>query len=404
MMWLVRRDDPIRPPDDGAGSVLDGFELGDQVGNPLYTVIDEHALAAVTLIVLPLLLWAAVRFVRRSAQRKRVWAMRGIDDYDALTLPRRVAVWMVASSATIHLILAVTHEPSPYRAAYLGGAVLLGFAARWLLSGRRTRWAVMVIVGSIVGFWFLGAPADQLSMATKLLELFALALVAASAGRRLAPTGVVTLVVLTGVAAWIGAFATAGADGGHHGGEFPEPGTVVPYIDRLEATEEEQAAADAVYASLLASVERYRDPEVARAAGYQVGEIRGPDHHAHNPDLIGDGHILDPEYPESLIYARSIDGPVLVGVMFAMDGLSDPGPRIGGPITVWHSHENLCFSITPVALAGLLSPYGVCPLGSVNIRVTGEMLHVWVAPGVPYEDRWGHVDEEWMNEYLGLSS
>ena len=56
MMWLVRRDDPIRPPDDGAGSVLDGFEMGDQVGNPLYTVIDEHALAAVTLIVLPLLL------------------------------------------------------------------------------------------------------------------------------------------------------------------------------------------------------------------------------------------------------------------------------------------------------------------------------------------------------------
>jgi hypothetical protein len=404
-MWFVRQDDPIRAPDEGAGSVLDGFEMGDQVGNPLYMVIDEHALAAVTLVVLPLLLWAVVRFVRRSAQRGRVWAMPGIDDYDSLTLPRRVAVWMVASSATIHLILAVTHEPSWYNAAYLGGAFLLGFAARWLVSGRRTGWAVMVIVGSIVGFWFLGAPADQLSMATKLLELFALALLATpAAGRRLAPTGVVTLVVLTGVAAWIGAFATAGADGGHHGGEFPEPGTVVPYIDRLEATEAEQAAADAVYASLLASVERYRDPAVARAAGYQVGEIVGTDYHAQNPGLVGDGRILDPEYPESLIYARATDGPVLVGVMFEMDGLSDPGPRIGGPITVWHSHENVCFSLTPVALAGLLSPYGVCPLGSVNIPITGEMLHVWVAPGVPYEDRWGHVDEEWMNEFLGLSS
>ncbi len=404
-MWRLHQDDPIRPPDDGADSVLDGFDMGDQVGNPLYTVIDEHGLAALVLIVLPLLLWAAVWFVRRSAHKERVWAMRGIDDYDSLTRPRRVAVWMVVASATIHLILALTHEPSWYNAAYLGGALLLGLAARWLLSGHRTGWAVMVIVGSIVAFWFLGAPADQLSMATKLLELFGLALLAVpDGGRRLAPTGVVTLVVLTGVAAWIGAFATAGEDGGHHGGEFPEPGTVVPYIDRLEATEAEHAAADAVYASLLASVEQYRDPEVARAAGYHVGEIRGTDHHAQNPNLIGDGRILDPEYPESLIYAQSINGPVLVGVMFEMDGLSDAGPRIGGPITVWHSHQNICFSLTPVAVAGLLSPYGVCPLGSVNIPITGEMLHVWVAPGVPYEDRWGHINEEWMNEYLGLSS
>ena len=403
-MALFHEDEPIVRPAGEKTSVLEGFDLGDQVGNPLYTIIDEHVLAGLVLVAIPLLVAAAMLVVRRAGAGDQPWAIRLIEHYEALSLSRRLAMWMVVASSMIHLILVFTHEPSWYTGAYLVGAVLLAAAARWLLLGRRTALAAAIVVGSIVAFWFLGAPADQVSMATKLLELFALALIAVPGiGRRFAPTGVVALVLVTGIAAWIGAFATAGEDGGHHGGEYPEPGTVVPYIDRLEATDAEHAAADALYAELLIAVEPYRDPDVARAAGYQVGEIRGTDHHAQNPALVGDGRILDPAYPESLIYAESIEGPVLVGVMFEMDGLSDPGPRIGGPITVWHSHENVCFSVTPVALAGLLSPYGVCPLGSFNIPVTGEMLHAWVIPGVPYEDQWGHVDDEWMNEYLGLS-
>jgi hypothetical protein len=364
-------------------------------------VIDEHALIALIIVVLPLLGWAAIKLARRGATAGRSWALRAVGQYDRLALSRRAAVWLVASSALIHLVLAVTHEPSWYTAAYLAGAALLAVAARWLLEGRRSRRVVAIVVGSIVGFWIFGAPPDQVSMVTKLLELFALALLAVPGGaRRLAPTGVIALVMLTGIAAWIGAFSAAGEDGGHHGGEYPEPGTVVPYIDRLEATAAETAAADALYAELLVASEPYRDPDAARAAGYQVGEIHGSDYHAQNPDLIGDGRILDPRYPESLIYAESVGGPVLVGVLFEMDGLTDPGPRVGGPITVWHRHENICFSLTPPALAGLVSPYGVCPLGSVNIPSTGEMLHAWVMPGVPDEDRWGHVDEEWLNRSL----
>ena len=400
-MAFFHEDDPIVAPQGGT-SVLEGFELGDQVGSPLYTIIDEHLLAVLLLLALPLLIGGALMLIRRAA-RTQPWAKRVVASYELLSLPRRVAMWMVAASALIHLTLVFTHEASAYTAAYLVGAALLAAAARWLLAGRRTGLVVLIAVGSVISFWFLGAPADQVSMATKLLELFALALLAVPApGRRFAPTGVVALVIVTGVAAWIGAFATAGEDGGHHGGEYPEPGTMVPYIDRLDATDEEHEAVDALYAELLLAVEPYRDPDAARAAGYQVGEIRGNDYHAQSPDLVGDGRILDPEYPESLIYAQSINGPVLVGVMFEMDGLSDPGPMVGGPITVWHGHENICFSFTPPAVAGLLSPYGVCPIGSVNIPKTGEMLHAWVTPGVPYEDRWGHLDDEWLNEYLGL--
>jgi len=399
-MAYFHEDDPIVRPAGEDGSVLEGFGLGDQVGNPLYTVIDEHALVLVLLLVLPLLAWAAIELVGRAAARQQPWAERLEVHYAQLAVPRRLAMWLVAGSALIHLLLVFTHEASWYSAAYLGGAILLGVAARWLLQGKRTGLAVAIVVASVVAFWILGAPPDQVSMATKLIELLALGLLAvAGSGRRFAPAGVVSLVVLTGIAAWIGAFTTAGEDGGHHGGEYPQPGTIVPYIDSLEPTEAEHEAADTVYGELLAAMEPYRDPEVARADGYQVGEIHGTSYHAQNPALIGDGRILDPRYPESLIYAESIDGPVLVGVMFEMDALTDPGPQIGGPITVWHSHENICFSLAPLALAGL-SPYGVCPVGSVNIPATGEMLHAWVMPGVPYEDQWGHVDDDWLEQAI----
>ena len=209
-----------------------------------------------------------------------------------------------------------------------------------------------------------------------------------------------TLTVLTGVAAWIGAFATVGADGGHHGGEYPEPGTLVPYIDRLEPTAAEAHFAEDLYWETYASIERFRDVSVAEAAGYEVGIVRGSDHHAQNPALIGDGRILDPDYPESLIYAESAEGPVLIGVMFETDGIGDVGPADGGPIMLWHSHENICIAVAPFGLAGLESPFGGCPLGSLNLPITGEMLHAWMMPGVPDEDRWGHVDDEFIENFL----
>jgi hypothetical protein len=32
--------------------------------------------------------------------------------------------------------------------------------------------------------------------------------------------------------------------------------------------------------------------------------------------------------------------------------------------------------------------------------ITGEMLHAWMIPGIPDGDRWGHVDEEFLEGYL----
>jgi hypothetical protein len=401
-------DDPIvRAPQPGAKvNTLDGFEIGEYVGNPLFTVVDEHVVAAALLVLAPLVIWIAVRFIRMLAGRGVGFAAKCVDAFASASLVRRIATISLWYSAGIHALLIVTHEPGIYSVLYGVGAVLLSLAGWWAVRGRRSRWVVAFTVGSIMTYWLLGAPADQLGLATKLLELFALGLLAFPSGeptgrmRRLAPAGLAVLIAFTGVAAWIGAFATVGADGGHHGGEYPDPATLVPYIDRLEPNADEEHYAADLYAELLVEMEKYRDPAVAELAGYNVGTVTGTDHHAQNPSLIGDGRILDPAYPESLIYAETTEGPVLVGVMFEMDGFQDRGPTDGGPLMLWHAHENVCFGVLPPALAGLESPFGMCPMGSVNIPRTGEMLHAWIMPGVPVEDQWGHVDEEWYEDYL----
>ncbi len=409
MSLFFHADDPIVIPTLDGGtptSVLEGFGIGEYVGNPLYTVIPEHVLASILLVLAPIVIWLTVKLVRTFAARGGRRATAVVDAFRSASIPRRIAAVALWYSALIHGVLVLTHEPSGYSVLYIAGAALLSFAGWWTVRSVRGKLSAAILIGSIATFWILGAPADQLGMATKLLELFALGLVSlagtegATRLRRLAPAGVVALVVLTGVSAWIGAFATVGADGGHHGGEYPDPGTLVPYIDRLEPTAEELHYAADLHADLVLAMDKYRDPAVAEQAGYNVGTVIGSDHHAQNKSLIGDGRILDPEYPESLIYAKTLSGPVLVGVMFEMDGFTDKGPTDGGPIMLWHAHENVCFGLTPPLLAGLESPFGMCPVGSFNIPRTGEMLHAWILPDVPFDEQWGHIDEDWLADYL----
>ncbi len=54
--------------------------------------------------------------------------------------------------------------------------------------------------------------------------------------------------------------------------------------------------------------------------------------------------------------------------------------------------------VTPPALAGLVSPFGGCPLGSISVARTAEMIHVWTLPGV--EEPFGEIDQEWLAAYL----
>ncbi|MBT8197729.1 MAG: hypothetical protein KJO84_04415, partial [Acidimicrobiia bacterium] len=214
--------------------------------------------------------------------------------------------------------------------------------------------------------------------------------------RRLgASSAVVALVVAVAFGSWIGAFSTGG---GHHLGDTPAPGVLLPAGDDRDPTPAEVRAAADLHAATAAAIARYADPAAAAADGYDVGTIRGRDHHATNAAYENDDFILDPTRPETLVYAEGRSGPVLLGAMFSMPEIGHPGPAVGGPLTVWHAHDHVCFSLTPVAIAGLTSPFGQCPLGSITMPVTNEMIHVWVLPGVP--EPFGDIEDEWLDDYL----
>jgi hypothetical protein len=87
-----------------------------------------------------------------------------------------------------------------------------------------------------------------------------------------------------------------------------------------------------------------------------------------------------------------------MGAMFLMPKIGEAGPTIGGPLTVWHAHQHICFSLTPPGIAGLLSPLGGCPIGTIDMALTAEMIHIWIVPGAP--ETFGDLDEAWRRAYV----
>jgi hypothetical protein len=375
-------------------------------GSPLYQVSPEH-LAAV--FAVGVLLAGAWLLLRRD----------GPNSVPSLAPVQWLLAAMLAASAAIHAGLAVGHDDhaAGIRALFLLDAALLGVVTRRVLLGVGAgRLGVVVLAGSIGAYWVsaLGGEApDQLGLATKLSEIVALAIVLRPAPDRrwsalrsvTGSVAIVLLVIVTATSSWIGAFrasaAEPGAVAGHHvhaGGVAP-PGTIHPVVPEREPTPAERAAATELVLAARYALARYSDPAVAAADGYRVNGLAGIDFHAANPAHEHDDRVLDPAHPETLVYAVAPDGaPVLMGAMFLMPNIGSPGPTIGGPLTVWHAHQHICFSLTPPGLAGLLSPLGMCPLGTIDIPITAEMIHIWIVPGAP--EPFGDLDEAWKRAYL----
>ncbi len=67
-------------------------------------------------------------------------------------------------------------------------------------------------------------------------------------------------------------------------------------------------------------------------------------------DWIEDDVILDPNFPESLVYEPQPDGSKkLVSAMYmtASSIALEDVPDIGGALMQWHIHNNLCYSGWP---------------------------------------------------------
>jgi hypothetical protein len=127
--------------------------------------------------------------------------------------------------------------------------------------------------------------------------------------------------------------------------------------------------------------EKYQSLAVAKAAGYvPITPTGDPVVHYLNRryylDTVMGGPVLNTSEPQSLVYANTPHGAVLVAAMY-ITGPGGPTPQPGGCLTQWHVHTNLCLT-KGLGVVGTTGD-GPCPSGSVN-RVTPPMIHVWFVP------------------------
>jgi hypothetical protein len=146
----------------------------------------------------------------------------------------------------------------------------------------------------------------------------------------------------------------------------------------------EQARAENLLAATLVDTKKFLHPSAAIAAGYRsIGDAVTGDEHFVNWSLVDDGHILDPTQPESLVYEVRNGTQTLVAAMYMMPFGSrfSSVPDVGGRLTQWHVHRDICLTTDPVQkfVAGITSENGVCPAGTTKAGNT-PMLHVWTVP------------------------
>lgn len=148
-------------------------------------------------------------------------------------------------------------------------------------------------------------------------------------------------------------------------------------------TPEQQARAENLVAITLIRLPQWSDPAVAEAAGFHsIGDAFTGHEHYVQWDWINDDVWLNPDFPESLVYEPQPDGTKrLVSAMYMIpDTMTlDQVPDIGGALTQWHIHDNLCYTPDPVApkVAGTTDADGTCRVGLVKSR-EAPMIHVWI--------------------------
>jgi len=141
-----------------------------------------------------------------------------------------------------------------------------------------------------------------------------------------------------------------GKDGG--GAMTGERRSMAELPDVSDATATQTAAAASLMARTIDATAKYRDVEVAKAAGYDIDAALArrarkdpnkptdgplPMIHVRNQANRGDGKIADSTAPETLVYSRTTAGKyVLIGVLFSAEKM--PPPATYAPYMRWHYH------------------------------------------------------------------
>jgi len=362
----------------------------------------DHVAAVGALLAAAVLILPGARVVAAHAVMGAPWAVRLRAGWAAAGTGERWAAALLAASAVIHLGLPLGHGGGLIAVAFLASGVAYGWLAVRALTGRRWRGlTVALVLATLVAYLIAlarGEEADQVGLATALVELAALGLAVGVRRRTAATALLMTASVLFGVGSWVAAFAghaledaaaaSGPGTGHHHDGQHlarAQAGVIMRPGATGTTPGQERAAAELVAAVRAASA-RYRDVSAALADGYQPDRAGdGLDVHFDNKQRSDDGAVLDPARPEQLVYARAGDRSVLLGVVFRMPRAGERGPQIGGATTTWHTH-NICVGPLPPGF-GLVTPYGTCPFLTAEVTLP-EMMHVWLvdSPAGPFAD------------------
>jgi hypothetical protein len=391
------------------------------MGYTLVGIDPAHVPALVAALLLPLVAVPAWRRVRARAHAGAGWAESLVTGWAAATAPTRWAVWLLLTTAVIHLALPLGDRHHPMLAVLFlaSGAAFARFAWRAVVGDPWRALTALLLLANLGGYLvvigFGIESSDQVGLVTALVELLALALVVVPALDRarplhrrllrpLANAGVVMLTLFFGGFVWQMFFAShhqTVAEGNHHHHENTVAGAQAGMLQRpggpLPDQRQRAAAAD-LAARTRTAVARYDQPPSALADGYLLADDVDIDlvtHYA-KPANEADDRLLDPEAPEQLVYGIDKGKVLLLGVLYKLPEADMTGPRFGGSLTRWHAH-NVCAGFLPPG-AGLVSPLGGCP--PMSLMVTDpDMIHVWTVdpPGGPYTE---HLDKTWLLDLI----
>jgi hypothetical protein len=153
-------------------------------------------------------------------------------------------------------------------------------------------------------------------------------------------------------------------------------------------TPEQQAEAEDLVTISLQKLPQFSDIPTIEAMGYRsIGDAGTGNEHFMKWDLISDGRVLDPDYPESLVFDvnRETGEKTLAAAMYManLGDTLDTVPALGGDLVQWHIHDNLCFMgetnawrVGDVAPPGEECRPGTFRLGNNHV----PMVHVWIRP------------------------
>ena len=353
-----------RQRENGLGSIVDVVQRREPASGRRLALVDTLPLAALSLCA------AAIHFALVPAHA---------DEWLGLAVAFAVTGWAQAGLACALLI-------RPSRAL-----VLAGVGLQVAVLGA---WAVSRTVGLPFG------PDAGVTEAVDLVDLWAAALEAAfvfvaamtlgaPARPRAAwtPLGIGTT---TGALLLAGGLTTAAIASpsavDHHGGDDAAHAHDGDASAQPPTREQLARAADLLVRTTAAIHPRYDDTEAARAAGFIPIQGEEADFvHWVNLAWMRNPTILDPDEPESLVYRSTPQGQVLEAAMYILPEVGMPDPDVGGSLTVWHNHGDLCFRAGDAQIVGT-TERGPCPAGSLNVP-TADMLHVWTVdrPGGPFE-------------------